>query len=148
MGVLQWDWDARTKGRLVRARAHGTREVDHCRLSFTSSSGHSPVSLATQSAKTLPSFVLCSDPFSLVTQGRRAVQGHWGLGWVECGTREALHLSHVWEASEDGLSLGTATPLWTRTMCLTLFIKHPTGTGADGAGGGGCSRTPDEGVIT
>lgn len=70
------------KGRLVQGQCISEREADHCRLSSASSSGHSLADLAAQSARTLPSFVLCSDPFPPVTQGIRAAQGHWALvGW-------------------------------------------------------------------
>ena len=141
---MQWGWVLFTKGRLVRASTQVTGEADHCRLSSASSSGH----LATQSAKTLLSFVLCSDPFSLVTQGIGAAQGHRAPGGVECVAREALNPSHVREPSENSLSLGTATPLLTKMMCLTLFIRNSITTEADGAGGGSCSRTPDKGVKT
>lgn len=81
---MRWGWTVFTKGRLVRVSAQVTGEADHCRLSSASSSGHNSASLATQSAKTLPSFVLCSDPFPLVTQGIRAAQGHWAPSGVEC----------------------------------------------------------------
>lgn len=123
MGVVQWDWAAYTEGRLARDSAQVTGEADHCRLSSVSSSGHSLASLTTQSAKTLTSFVLCSDPFSLVTQGTRAAQGHWAPGGGECRPREALNLSHVQEPSENSLSLGTASPLLTKMVSTALYQK-------------------------
>lgn len=83
---MQWGWTVLTEGRLVRVSTQVTGEADHCHLSSASCSSHNSASLATQSAKTLPSFVRCSDPFPLVTQGIRAAQGHWAPGRVECGT--------------------------------------------------------------
>lgn len=75
MGVMRWGWAVFTKGRLVGASAQVAGGAGHRRVSSASSSGH----LAAQSAKTLLSFVPCSDPFSLVAQGTPGPW--WGGMW-------------------------------------------------------------------
>lgn len=49
---------------------------------------------------------------------------------------------------ENNQSLGMMTPVLTKTMCLTFFIRNSMATEVDPARGRGCSRTLDKGVMT
>lgn len=117
MGAVLWYW-----GVFIKGRAQVTREAAHCHsllqvpLDKLGWRGHT---ISKDTAK------LCS-LLSSISPGDSRDQGSprtLGLVGVECGVREALNLSHVWEPSEKSLILDTVTRVSTRMMCLMIFIK-------------------------
>lgn len=103
MGAVLLHWAVFVKG-----RAQVTREADHCH-----SLPRVPLDKLGWCGRTISEDTakLCS-LLSSISPGDPRDQGSprtLGPGRVECGVREALNPSHVWEPSEKSLILDTVT---------------------------------------